>query len=147
MGGDNLAQFDQAMDVGRVDPTGADRDGGFHHRQRHALGAVAEQREVALLGGQHRVVHALVGKVDIAPDDLREELIRLAVIAFAVPQRVVAVETDQLQHAVSPAQPTSRPSRRLMPSTVASSRIGSLSRVSVMQPATVSPSVSHDHSV
>src|SRR6185312_5807143 len=41
-------------------------------------------------------------EVDIAPDDLREEVIRLAVIAFAVPQRVVAVETDKLQHAINP---------------------------------------------
>ena len=96
-----LAQLDQLVDVGGGDATIADRDRRLHHRQRHALGTVAEQLQVALLGGQHAVMRVLVTKVDIAPQDGGEHLACLAVITFAVPQRVVAVETDQLQHGLS----------------------------------------------
>ena len=56
-----LAEFDDAMDVGGADPRVGDLHRRFDHRQGHALGPVAEQREVALLDGVQSV--AEVGKV------------------------------------------------------------------------------------
>jgi hypothetical protein len=93
-----LADLHQLMDIRRRDATLGDGDGRFHHRQRHALGAVAEQFQVAPLGGQHARLDVRIGDIHIAPDQRRELHAGLAVIALAVPERIVAVETDELEH-------------------------------------------------
>src|SRR5580698_4799777 len=93
-----LADLHQLMDVGGRDAALGDGDGRFHHRQRHALCAIAEQLQIAPLGGQHARLYVRIGDIHIAPDQRRELHAGLAVIALAVPERIVAVETDELEH-------------------------------------------------
>ena len=97
-----LAKLDDPMDIACRNALPSHRDRRFHHRQRHALGTVAEQLEIALLGRQHVGLHAVISKIDVATDNGGECRVRLLVIILAVPQRVVAVEADQLKHVDTP---------------------------------------------
>ena len=63
------------------------------HGQGHALGAIAEQREVAALDREQAVVEIV--EIDVAGEDRLECGLRGAVVVLAAPQRVVGVEPDQ----------------------------------------------------
>src|SRR5690606_488112 len=75
-----------------------DVDRGLDHGQRHALHAVAEHRDVALLHRVQAIAHAGVAEVDVAPDDAFEFLLRGVEIVLAAPQGVVGVEADHVDH-------------------------------------------------
>jgi hypothetical protein len=93
-----FAQLDNLVDIYRRNTLVGHCNGGFHHRQRHALGAIAKQLQVALLGRQHIGLHPAIGQIHVATDDSGECRVGLLVVILAMPQRVITVEADKLKH-------------------------------------------------
>jgi hypothetical protein len=86
--------FDHAMQVPRTDALTGHLDGGLQHRERHALHAVTEDLQVAALDVQQVLMRARIREIHVRTEDRLEVGFRLPVVVLALPQRVVAVETD-----------------------------------------------------
>ena len=89
-----------------------DLDRGLHHRQRHALHAVAEQREVAHLHRVQALVRARVVQVDVVLHDALELGLCTVVVVLAAPEGVVAVEADQANVVIGRCHARSMPARK-----------------------------------
>ncbi|KAG1389050.1 hypothetical protein G6F59_015696 [Rhizopus arrhizus] len=90
-----MADVQHALDVLGIDALAGDVDGRVDHRQHHALHAIAEPGQVALLHFQ-QVAGGLGGvHGDIARQQVQVILLGLAVVVLALPQRVVTVKTNQ----------------------------------------------------
>lgn len=90
-----MADIEDALDVLGFDALAGDVDGRFDHRQGHALHAVAEGTQVALLHFQQVARGLGVMHVDVARQQVKIILLGLAVVVLALPQRIVTVKTDQ----------------------------------------------------
>ena len=90
-----VADIEDALDILGLDALAGDVDGRFDHRQGHALHAVAEGAQVALLHFQQVARSLGVVHVDVARQQVKVILLGLAVVVLALPQRVVTVKTDQ----------------------------------------------------
>ena len=102
---DALAELDQTVEIVRGDALTAQHDRGLDHRQRHALGAVAEQLEIAPLGLEQALVHARIAEVDVGPEHALEFGVCGLEIVLAAPQRIVGVEADQVDARHAQAAP------------------------------------------
>src|SRR4051794_4238625 len=87
---------DDRRDLVGCDARIRELDRRFDHRQRERLHAVPEQPEVAHLGGEQPLVEVVLP--DIWLHQFAEPLLRHREDRLVVPQRVVAVERDQLDH-------------------------------------------------
>ena len=96
MGQHFLADADQSMQVAGTDQATGDIESRLDHRQGHALGAITEDVDIAGLDREQALVHARIGEIDIATDDALELGLRGVVEILALPQRVIAIEADQL---------------------------------------------------
>jgi hypothetical protein len=64
-----------------------------------AVGAVAEALDVAPLHLQQARMHVRVGDVDVGAEQALVGRLRIAVMPFAMPERVVGIEGDVGDHA------------------------------------------------
>jgi hypothetical protein len=89
-----LAHRDDALDGGAVDAVPRQRQGRLDHREGEALDPVAEDGEVAPLGGHQRRVDRL--RVDPGLEQGDVALLGDVEVALAVPEGVVRVHADEL---------------------------------------------------
>ena len=80
------------------DPPVGDLDGRLDQRQRERLHAVAEQRQVAALDLEEPRVEGGVVEVDVRTHEVAEAILGVDEEVLAVPEGVVAVERDDLDH-------------------------------------------------
>jgi hypothetical protein len=74
------------------------RDGRLHQRQREARHAVAEVRDVGALGGVDARLDLVAVEVNTGlSEQAAEPLAAVAIASLVVPQRVVAVERDEVE--------------------------------------------------
>ncbi len=90
-----FAQVQDARQIRGTDARIGHRHGRLEHRQRHALGPVAEQQDVGLFGGQQAIVQGAVGQIEVGREDALELGVRGAKVDFAVPEGVVGVEAHE----------------------------------------------------
>src|SRR5262249_55863637 len=89
-------QFDDPADLGAADPPFGQFDRRFDHREREAFNAVAVMFQVADFGLVHPALYPIL--VVIMGKDVQGLPLRAAVDRLVVPQRVVGVECDHVEH-------------------------------------------------
>lgn len=88
------------MQVLRADRAIGQLNRSFDHRQRHALCAAAEQRQVCTLYRAQATANRRITDVDPAAEDAFELRADMLVVIFATPESVISIETDQLDHRI-----------------------------------------------
>src|SRR3546814_15773920 len=95
-----LSDLHDLMDFRRRNAAAGELERRLHHGGREALDAVAEELEVAHLHGEERVVDVLTRP--IAADDLLELLLGVLEEVLVVPERIVGIEGDGVDHGIFP---------------------------------------------
>ena len=103
-----LAQVEDGADLAAGDPPAGQFDGGLDERQGEGLGPVAVDGEVGPLGGHHPLVDHAGIAVDVGRNQGDEPGMGVDEVALAVPERVVAVERDDLDAVAADAAGAAR---------------------------------------